>query len=156
MFRWQTFFSVVLIVLGIAIFVFLRDRSAEREHQAQIVKIEEIASKTASLRAILPNDLEIVTASASWIRDPDEEDSVTAHHDITIRNTGEGSYVSLWLRLEYVDEGDRPIGSRMFEVSEALPPGSTMRVPGITVDGLPDTVSDFSAVILSADLEGDE
>jgi hypothetical protein len=155
MFRRQILYGITLILIVVIIFLLMRGRNAEKEQRAaQDTKMEEIASEPPSpVRAILPRDLEIVEAKVSWIRNPDEKDAATARHDITIRNIGEGSYVSLWLRMEYADEKGKPVEIRTHEVNEALPSGGTLRLSGIDIEGLPDAVSDFRAAILSADLQ---
>jgi len=154
MIRRQIFYGITLILLAVILFLLLRGRSAEKEREAQNLKLEEIASEPSSpVRAILPGDLEIVEAKVSLTRNPDEKDAATARHDITIRNTGEGSYVGLWLRMEYVDEKGKPVEIRTHEINEALPSGGTLRVSDIAIDGLPDGAADFNAAILSADLE---
>jgi len=154
MFRRQLFYGITLILLVVIIFLLMRGRSADKEREAQTIKFEEIKSEAPSpVRAILPRDLEIVKAGVSLTRNPDEKDASVAHHDITIRNTGEGFYVSLWLRMEYLDDKGKTIDIRTHEVSEPLPSVETLRMSDITIDGLPDAVSDFRAVILSADLK---
>ena len=158
MFRRQLFYGITIILLVVIIFLLLRGRGAEKDRETQIAKRQAIAVESSlSLRAIVPRDLEVVTSEASWTRHPgefDEEDvSVSAQHDITIHNNGEAHYVGMWLRLEYVDEDDRPVTSRTHEVDNALPPGETLNVRSFTIDGLPGTVSDFSVAILSADLQ---
>jgi len=154
MLRRQILYGITLILIGIIIFLFLRERNAEKEREAHNFRPVEIAMEPSSpVRAILPRDLEIVDAAVSWIRNPDEKDASVAHHDITIRNAGGGLYVSLWLRIEYVDERGRPVENRTHEVNEALPSEGTLRVSDITINGLPDAASDFHVAILSADLE---
>ena len=154
MVRRQIFYGITLVLLVAVIFLLMRGRNAEKERKAQNTKLMEAASAPPSpVRAILPRGLEIVEAEVSWTRNPDEKDAVTARHDITIRNTGEGSFVGLRLRIEYIDKNGKPVETRTSEVMEALPSGGTLRLSGITVDGLPDAAADFHAVILSADLE---
>ena len=154
MYRRQLFYGITLILLAIIIFLLLRGRSAEKERAAQNTKLEQIASIPPSpVRAILPRDLEIVSAEVSWLRNPDEKNAVAAQHDITMRNTGGGSYVNLWLRLEYIDGENKPVDIRTHEISGALPPGGTLRAPDIIIDGLPDAAADFRVSILSADIE---
>ena len=154
MFKRQLFYGITLILLVVIIFLIMRGRNAEKEREAQIIQFEEVTSEIPSpVRAILPRELEIVEAGVSWTRDPDKKDASVAHHDITIRNTSEGSYVSLWLRMEYLDEKGKTIDTRTHEVSGSLPSGGTLRASDITIDGLPDATSDFRAVIISADLE---
>ena len=153
MIRRQILFGITLILLAVILFLLLRGRSAEIERVVQNLKLEEIASEPLSpVRAILPADLEIVGMNVSLTRNPDEKDASTARHDITIRNTGEGSYLSFWLRMEYIDEKGKPVEIRTHEINEAIPPGGTLRVPDIVIDGLPDSAADSRAVILSADL----
>ena len=153
MLRRQIFFGITLILLAVILFLLLRGRSAEKERVAQNLKLEEIASEPSPVRAIPPRDLEIAEAKTSLTRNPGEKDAATAHHDITIRNTGGGSYVGLRLRLEYIDGKDKPVEIRTHEISEALSPGGTLRLPDIVIDGLPDSAANFRAAILSADLE---
>ena len=154
MFRRQIFYGITLILIIVIVFLLMRGRSAEKERSAaQEIKMAEIASgPPPPVRAILPRDLEIVGAEVSWTRNPDEKDAVTARHDITIRNTGGGFFVSLWLRMEYIDEKGGPVDIRTHEVKEAVPPGETLRVPEIVIYGLSDSAPDFNAIILSADL----
>ena len=154
MFRRQLFYGITLVLLVVIIFLLLRGRSAEKNRATQSKKIEQISSEQPSpVRAILPRDLEIVDAGVSWTRNPDEKDASVARHDITISNIGSGSYVSLLLRMEYINEAGRPVESRTHEVKEALPPGGKLRLTEIAIDGLPDVASDFRVTILSADLE---
>ena len=154
MFRRQLFYGITLVLLVVIIFLLLRGRSAEKNRATQNIKLEQISSEQPSpVRAILPRDLEIVEAGVSWTRNPDEKNASVASHDITISNTGSGSYVSLLLRVEYINEAGRLVESRTHEVKEALPPGGKLRLTDITINGLPDVVSDFRAAILSADLE---
>ena len=156
MFRRQIFQAVTFILIGIVIFLLLRGRNTEREWEAQNIRLGEVATESSSpVRAILPRDLEIVETDASWTRyiDEDENNAAAARHSVTVRNNGGGFYVGLWLRLEYVNENGTPVDNRTHEISGELPPGSTLRVDDITIDGLPDTVSDFHADILSADME---
>ena len=154
MFRRQLYHAITFILIGVVIFLLLRGRSEEKERETQNIRSQTIASEPSSpVRAILPRDLEIVDAEVSWTRNPDEKDASAAHHAITIRNTGGGSYVGLWLRMEYNDEKGTPVEIRTYEVNDPLPPGGTLRVSDIAIDGLPDTASDFHAAILSADLE---
>ena len=154
MYRRQIFYAITLILLAIIIFLLLRGRSAEKERAAQNTRLEQIASIPPSpVRAILPRDLEIVSAEVSWSRNPDEKNAVAAHHDITIRNNGGGSYDKVWLRLEYVDGEGKSVDIRTHEVNGSLLPGRTTRVPEIMLDGLPDGAADFRVSILSADLE---
>ena len=155
MMRRQILFGITFILLAVILFLLLRGRSAEKERAAQnIKKMEEIMSAPSGpVRAILPSNLEIVQAGVSWTRNPDEEDATAARHDLSIRNNGEVSYISLWLRLEYIDEEDRPLEIRTHEVQEKLPPGETLRLSDLVIDGLPDAASDFRANILSADME---
>jgi hypothetical protein len=155
MFRRQIFYGITLILLVVILFLLMRGRSSEKERQAQNIKLEEIASEAPSpVRAILPRDLEIIEAEVSWTRNPDEKNASEAHHGVIIRNTGGGSYSRLRLRMEYIDKQSRSVEIRTFEVSEALPPGGTLRVSDIIINNLPDAASDFRASILSADLEG--
>jgi hypothetical protein len=153
MFRRQLFYGITLILVVVIIFLLMRGRSSDKEREARNVRLQEAAVETASpVRAILPRDLEIVEATVSWTRNPGEKDAAAARHDMTIRNTGEVSYISLWLRMEYIDEKGRPVEIRTHEVNETVPSGGTLRVPEITIDALPDTASDYRAAILSADL----
>jgi len=149
------FYGITVILFVALVFLILRGRSEEKELEAQNIRlIEEVASEPqSSVRAILPRDLQIVEAEVSWTRNPDDdEDDITAHHDITIRNIGGGNFISLWLRLEYIDGTGRPVEIRTHEVDGDLHPKGTLRVSDITIDGLPYTASDFNATILSADL----
>ena len=156
MFRRQIFYGITLILLVVIIFLLMRGRSAEKKQRAvQNFKIEKIASGAPSLvRAIPPRDLEIVGAEVSWTRNSGEKNASVARHDISIRNTGEGSYAGLLLRMEYIDEKGRPIETRTHEIKEAVPSGGTLSISGIIIDGLPDAALDCRPVILSADLEG--
>jgi len=154
MIRRQLFYGITLILLVVIIFLLLRGRSAEKERVTQKVKQEQIATEHPSpVRAILPRDIEIVNAGVSWTRNPAEKNASQARHDITISNTGGGSYVGLWLRIEYIDEAGRLVETRTHEVNEALPSGGTLRLSDISIDNLPDAASDFRATILSADLD---
>ena len=155
MFRRQLFYGITFILLAVILFLMLRGRSADKDREAQNIKLEEIASDPpAPVRAILPRDLEIVEAKVSLTRNPEKKDDSTAHHDITIRNTGGGSYVGLWLRMEYIDEKGKPVEIRTHEINEALPSEGILRVSDITIDAMPDAAADFRATILSADLDG--
>lgn len=156
MFRRQIFYGITLILLVVIIFLLMRGRSAEKERRAsQNFKIEKIASGPPSpVRAILPRDLEIVGAEVSWTRNPGEKDASVARHDISVRNTGEGSFAGLWLRMEYIDGKGRTVETRTHEIKETVPSGETLRVSGITIDGLPDAALDCRTAILSADIEG--
>jgi len=148
------FYIITLILIVVIIFLLVRGRNAEKERAAQNIKLAEIVSEQPSpVRAILPRDLEIVDVKASWTRNPDEKDASVANHDIIIRNVGGGYYVGIRLRMEYIDEKGRPVETRTHEVNEALSSQGTLRVSGITIDGLPDAASDFRATILSADLD---
>ena len=153
MFRRQIFYGITLVLLVVIVFLLMRGRSAEKERRAQNIKLEEIASEPPSpVRAILPGNLEIVEATVSWTRNPDEKNASVAHHDMTIRNSGGGSYSGLRLRLEYIDSQGRPVEVRTFEVGETLPSGETKHVSDIIIEGIPDAASDFRAKILSADI----
>jgi hypothetical protein len=153
MFRRQLFYGITLVLLVVIIFLLLRGRSAEKEREAKNIKLAEIASEQPSpVRAILPRDLVIVDAGVSLTRDPDKKDASAAHHDVTIRNTGAGSYAGLWLRMEYIDEKGKLVDNRTYEAKGDLPSGGTLRISDIVIDDLPDAVSDFRASILSADL----
>ena len=154
MFRRQLFYGITLILLVVIIFLLLRGRSAEKERAAQNINIEQIALEQPSpVRAVLPRDLEIVDSQVSWTRNSNEKNASEAHHDITIHNISKGSYVSLWLRMDYIDEAGRLVENRTHEVNKALPSGATLRLSDITIEGLSDTVSGFRVTILSADLE---
>jgi hypothetical protein len=148
------FYGITLILLIAIIFLLMRGRTAEKERVAQQnSRLEEIAVEPSSpVRAILPRDLEIVEAKVSWTRNPGEKDAAAARHDITIRNIGEGSYASLWLRIEYINEKKHSVEIRTHEINESLPPGGTLRASDVTIDGLPDAAADFRVNILSADL----
>jgi len=153
MFRRHLYYGVTFFLLVVIVFLLMRGRSTEQERAAQNIRFEEIASESsASVRVILPRDLEVVKAEVSWARNTNEKDAVTANHEMTIRNTGRGSYVSLWLRMEYTGENGRPVETRTYEVNGYLPSGETLRVSDIIIEGLPDSASDFRASILSADL----
>ena len=155
MFRRQIFYGITLILIIVVVFLLMRGRSAEKEQQtAQNVKMTEVASATPSrVRAILPRDLEIVSAEVSWTRDSGEKDTVTASHNISIRNTGGAFFVSLWIRMEYIDEKGRPVEIRTHEVKESVLPGETLSISDIIIDGLPAAALDFHTTILSADLD---
>ena len=154
MFRRQIFQAVTFILIGVVIFLLLRGRNAEKEREVQNIRLQEISSESSSpARTILPRDLEVVEAEVSWTRNPDEAYASSARHDMTIHNTGGGSYVSLLLRIEYVNEDGAPVESRTHEVNEPLSPGETLRISDIVIDGLPDAATDFRTAILSADLE---
>ena len=154
MFRRQIFYCITLMLIVVVIFLLMRGRNAEKDQRAaRNNKIAKIASGTPSpVRAILPRDLEIVVADVSWTRNPGAEDATTARHNITIRNMGEGAYVGLLLRLEYINEKGMPVEIRTHEVKEAVPPGGTLRMSDVIIYSLPDTALDFHAAILSADL----
>lgn len=155
MIRRQILFGITLVLLAVILFMLLRGHKMEKERAEQNTKKmgELVSASPVSVRAILPHDLEIVKATASWTRNPDDEGTVAAHHDLIIRNTGEASYVSLWLRMEYINEEKKPVEIRTYEVKKKLPSGETLHVSDIVIDGLPDAASDFRANILSADME---
>lgn len=154
MFRRQMFYGITFILLIAIIFLLMRGRSAEKERAAQQnTRLAEIAAEPSSpVRAIMPRDLEIVDAKISWTRNSDEKDAAAAHHVISIRNTGEGSYKGLRLRIEYINEKKQIVETRKQEIDESLPPGETLRVQDIVVDGLPDAAGDARITILSADI----
>jgi len=155
MFRRGIFYGITLILLVIVIFLLMRGRNDEKErraaHNSEMVKIASALS--SPVRAILPRDLEIVTAETEWTRNSEEKDATTARHNITIRNTGGGAYIGICLRMEYIDEKGLPVEIRTHEVKETVSPGETLRMSDIIINDIPDTAFDFHVTILSADLK---
>ena len=156
MIRRQIFFGLTLVLLAIVIFLLLRGRKAEQEWEAQNLDAEETQNAPSSpTRLLTPRNLKLVQTRVSFESVPEAAEGkgpAAAHHDVTIRNSGDDAYDSLRLRLEYLDRNGKVLADRIHAVGESLPPRETLHLEDITIDDLPDGLTDCRVSIISADL----
>ena len=156
MIRRQIFFGLTLVLIAVVIFLLLRGRNADKEWEEQNMKAEETQSAPSSpTRVLTPRDLKLVQANVSFApasEGAEEKGSVTAHHDITVQNSGDDAYGGLRLRLEYLDRNGKVLVDKIHAVGESLSARETLRLEDIAINDLPDGMTDCRVSIISADL----
>jgi len=174
MIRRQILFGVTLVLLAVVIFLLLRGRREEKAREARNLQVEQVRDEAPSpTRVLAPRDLELVETNVSFApaapapprpagdgptgegQDGEgggKETGVTAHHSLTVRNTGSVAYGGLRLRLEYTGKSGKVLAERIQAVDGALPPKGTLRLEDVAVEDVPPGAAGCRTTVVSADL----
>jgi hypothetical protein len=152
MIRKSLFLGLTLVLIAALIALIVRGYKTEKEQASQpSEKVEE--AKSTATRVISPRDLEILNPKTTVEKNADpKEPSCISHHEIEIRNSGKVSYKDIQLRFAYLDRKGKESAAKIHSTSQIIAPGATLKLNHIAIDGLPISIVDSKAAIISADI----
>jgi hypothetical protein len=152
MIRRSLFFGLTLVLVVALVSLILRERRQEKLQTGQAVEVIK-ESASSPIRVYAPSDLEIVQSTAEFRKKSDGKNpSLSARHEIEIRNGGKMPYREIQIAFYYMDLKEKQLATKTHLLSRALLPGTSLKVTDIPVDALPLSTTNFKTAILYADL----
>jgi len=157
MFRRSIFLGLMIVLGAVLTYLVLNARKEEKQTVVRPTEIVRV-SKPSPTRVLSPADLEIVQVIAVPAQ---TETAVSpsaakpARYVVTIRNRGQVAYGRFSIKLGQND-ADRSEEDQGRELSELVPPGATVALPEIVMEGKPGRPANMRAHIQWADLAGTE
>jgi hypothetical protein len=152
MIRKSIFWGLTLVLIAALIALIVRGYKMEKEQASQpSEKVEE--AKSTATRVLAPQDLEILNSKMTVEKNVDpKEPSSISHHEIEIRNSGKVSYKDVQLKFAYLNRKGKELAAKIHSTTQIITPGATLKLNDITIDGLPISIVDSKAAIISADI----
>jgi hypothetical protein len=156
MMRNALFWGLTLVLAVVLVSLVIKSRHQANQPAPGVVEVVK-ESKPTPTRVIEPRDLKIVDSkmelAAAKGGTTKEDDTAIAHHRIKVRNDGSAAYASVLLKITYLGRNGRALDSKISSASDPIPPGETVSLGEITVEGVPAEATHCSIEILSADLK---
>jgi hypothetical protein len=163
MFRRSIFLGLMVLLGSMLVYMVLSARRQEKRISSPPTEIIR-KSKPSATRVLAPPDLQ-VTESTTEILPPSAgsgpvsgivaRHSVTvrmARHSVTVRNQGTSHYRGFMLKFDYLAASGSSVETRSHQVSQDLPPGATVRLQDLLMEGLPAKVRRCRVGLAWADL----
>jgi len=154
MFRRSIFLGLMVLLGSVLVYMVLSARRQEKRISSPPTEIIR-KSKPSATRVLAPPDLQI-TDSTTEILPPSAGSGpvsgIVARHSVTVRNQGTSHYTGFMLRFDYLAASGNSVETRSHQVSQDLPPGATVRLQEVLMEGLPAKVRRCSVGLAWADL----
>ena len=137
---------ILLIALGALI---IRAKKLEKEQAIKPVEIVQKSPSTA-IRALAPQDLEVTRSKMQLAEE--NQNLLSARHEIEIRNNGNTRYGEIQLRFTYYDRRGRMLLYKSHTIGGGIMPGATLELTGIVFHDLPTAVHSCRVSIDYAEL----
>jgi len=156
MFRKTLFWGLTLMLVAVLVSLVIRSRREEKKQAPAVVEVVQESKPTAT-RVLSPLELVIVEAKMELAgvdgKPPTKDQSTaTAHHQVVVRNDGPAGYSNVQLKLTYLGRGEKILESKTYVVAKPIPPGQTVSLGDISIEGVPAAATHCTARILYADL----
>ena len=157
MLRKTLFWGLTLMLVAVIVSLVVRSRREEKKQASTIGEVVRQSKPTAT-RALSPQDLVIVEAkmdlaAADGKPLAKDQSTATAHHQVVVRNDGPVEYSNMQLKFTYLDRADKVLESKTYVVAKPIPPGQTVSLGDISIDGVPAAATHCVTKILYADLK---
>ena len=157
MLRRSLFWGLTLMLVAVFVSLAVRSRHEEKNQAAKMIEIVKESKPTAT-RMLSPPDLTVAESSMK-LETPEGKipgqtgQSVTAHHQVVLRNTSKSEYVSVMLKFTYYGRGNKVLGSRSCAIDKPLPAGQAVSMGDISIEGVPASAASCAVQILYADFK---
>ncbi len=157
MIRKIAFIGLTLALVAVLVWLAVQGRKEEVALESE-TPLEDFRSVAPSaLRVIDPRDLEVAQARMELLPPGEMVGTAISHgfsarHHIVIRNGGSVGYGDLLLKLSYLAGNGKELESVTAKASVRLPPGETVSLEEITVEGVPEGAARCIVRILYAEL----
>jgi len=153
MFRRALFWGLTIMLVAVIVSLAVRARRLEKKQPAAVAEIVRESKPTAT-RVLAPQDLVVVESKMKLMEAGSKEPSmVTSHHEVVVRNEGPAEYSDVQLKFTYLGRKDKVLESKTCVVAKPIPPGQTVSLGDISVEGVPAAAVNCTTRILSADLK---
>ncbi len=154
MFRRSIFLGLMVLLGSVLVYMILSARRQEKRIASPPAEIVR-QSKPSAIRVLSPPDIRVADSELQILRPPAGSRpaaEVSARHSVTLRNEGSKHYKDFMLKFSYSAASGNNVDVRSREVSQDLPPGKTVRLQDLLMEGLPGRVKSCSVSIAWADL----
>jgi hypothetical protein len=154
MFRKWIFLGLMVMLGSVLVMLVVQGRRQEAGKSAVPAEKVQTARSTAT-RVFAPKDLDLDESRVELrpvATGKDGNPGRAALCRITVRNSGRLAYHDVMLKLTCFGAGGKVLDSRTQLVPGTVPPGQTITVPELAVDGLPRDSVRCGLAILYSDL----
>jgi hypothetical protein len=142
--RKYLFYGLTLVLISVFVFLAVQGRKMEKEKLQQGAEIVQNYTPTP-IRVLAPGDLEILSASMPLKQG-------VGRREIEIRNSGNVSYGEIQLILACFNAAGKMILEKPENIKRNIPPGNTVLVLDISMNGMPAGATDCRPRIVYADI----
>ena len=152
MLRKMLFWGLTLMLVAVIVSLAVRSRHQEKKQAAAVVEVVRQSKPTAT-RVVAPQDLMIVESKMKLVAaSAKEQTTAAAQHEVVVHNDGPVGYGNVQLKFTYLGRGEKVLESKTCVVAKPIPPGQTVSLGDISIEGVPPAATRCTTQILSADL----
>lgn len=156
MIRKSAFIGLTMALVAVLVWLAWQGRKEEAAQLEQAPKEVVQTVVPSPTRAIDPPDLVISEARMELLA-PGEAtgpEMPAARHQLQIRNSGTVTYGDLLLQFSYLAGNGKLLEAVTKKVSAQVPPGATVTLDEVTVEGVPEGAQRCTVRILYAEIPG--
>jgi hypothetical protein len=149
----KSVFGALAIVLVFALgSLVLRGRKLEKKQAGKPIEVIQESASTP-IRALGPKDLEIVNSKMQLGEKPDGNNhSLTALHEMELRNKGKASYNKIQLSIDYMDRRGKALATKTYSIEKTIMPEAALHFDDIKIEGLPAQTANCRIAIIYAEI----
>ncbi len=154
MFRRSIFLGLMVLLGSVLAYMVLSARKQEKRISSPPAEIVR-QSKPSATRVLAPPELQVLDSTVEIL--PPSPGSgpaaeIAARYSVTVRNQGTSRYKGFMLKFECLAASGNSVETRSLQISQELPPGGTVRLQDLLMEGLPVKVRRCSVSLAWADL----
>jgi hypothetical protein len=152
MLRKSLFWGLALLLGFALISLVLRGRRLEKKQAGKPMEVIQESTSTP-IRALGPKDLELVNPKMHLEKNPEGKGkSLTASHEMGIRNVGRASYGKIQLSIDYIDRRGKILATKPCPIAKTIMPGDALQLADIKIEGVPVRTTNCRISIIYAEI----